>query len=64
VAQLFDCGFSRGCIGGRPKDLTKEANKTTLAARHLYEAKRFSVQEICHQLTISKLTFYRYIKVN
>ncbi len=54
---------ARGRIGGRPKGLSKEANKTALAARHLYEAKRFSVQEICHQLTISKPTFYRYIKV-
>jgi DNA invertase Pin-like site-specific DNA recombinase len=54
---------ARGRIGGRPKGLSKEANKTALAAKHLYEAKRFSVQEICNQLTISKPTFYRYIKV-
>jgi DNA invertase Pin-like site-specific DNA recombinase len=54
---------ARGRIGGRPKGLSKQANKTALVAKHWYEAKRFSVQEICNQLTLSKPTFCRYIKV-
>ncbi len=52
---------ARGRVGGRPKGLSKEATKTALAAKHLYEARQFSVQEICNQLSISKPTFYRYI---
>jgi DNA invertase Pin-like site-specific DNA recombinase len=53
---------ARGRTGGRPKGLSKEAMKTALAARQLYDSKKFSVTEVCIRLSISKPTLYRYLR--
>lgn len=53
---------ARGRKGGRPKGLSKEAEKTANAAVTLYRSKNFSIKEMCEQLGISKPTFYSYLR--
>ncbi|MFN8301942.1 MAG: recombinase family protein [Saprospiraceae bacterium] len=53
---------ARGRKGGRPPGLSKEAQVEAAAATSLYQQKK-SVAEICNTLTISKKTFYKYLKV-
>ena len=53
---------ARGRVGGRPKGLSAEAERTSYAAAALYKDKELSVQEICDKLDISKATLYRYLR--
>jgi DNA invertase Pin-like site-specific DNA recombinase len=51
---------ARGRKGGRPKSLTE---KKAGMARELYNNKNNSISEICKTLNISRITLYRYIKL-
>jgi len=53
---------ARGRKGGRPPGLSKEAQVKAAAATSLYQQKK-SVSEICQTLSISKKTFYKYIRM-
>jgi DNA invertase Pin-like site-specific DNA recombinase len=54
---------ARGRKGGRPPGISKNAQVKAVAAISLYNQKK-SVAEICNTLTISKKTFYKYLKIN
>jgi len=53
---------ARGRMGGRPKGLSLEAQKTAMAAETLYNDGNHSVKAICDQLSISKPTLYNYLR--
>jgi DNA invertase Pin-like site-specific DNA recombinase len=53
---------ARGRKGGRPKGLSKKAQHTAIIAEKLYQEKELTVKEICEQLSISKGTFYNYLR--
>lgn len=53
---------ARGRKGGRPKGLSKKAEHTARLAESLYLEGELSVKEICEQLSISRNTFYRYLR--
>ncbi len=52
---------ARGRKGGRPPGLSPEAKIKAAAATSLYQQKK-SVAVICNTLSISKKTFYKYIR--
>lgn len=54
---------ARGRLGGRPKGLSKEAERTAYAAEALYRQRELSIQEISDKLGIAKSTLYRYLKI-
>lgn len=54
---------ARGRLGGRPKGLSKEAERTAYATEALYKQGELSVQEIADKLGIAKSTLYRYLKI-
>lgn len=53
---------ARGRLGGRPKGLSKQAEATAVAAETLYKEGVLSVQQIADKLSISKGTFYHYLR--
>jgi len=53
---------ARGRMGGRPKGLSLEAQKTAMAAETLYNDGNHAVKAICDQLSISKPTLYNYLR--
>lgn len=53
---------ARGRKGGRPKGLSPQAETTACAAETLYREGKLSVQQIAHQLRISKRTLYTYLR--
>ena len=53
---------ARGRKGGRPKGLSKQAQNKARLAESLYKEKELSIKEICDYLSISKPTFYRYLR--
>lgn len=53
---------ARGRTGGRPKGLSKEAQKTAMAAETLYKEGKLSTSEIMTMLSISRRTLYNYLK--
>jgi len=53
---------ARGRVGGRPKGLSEEAQKTALAAESLYKEGKLKVNEIARKLNISKATLYNYLR--
>ena len=53
---------ARGRVGGRPKGLSSKAQHTAIIAEKLYQERELSVKEILVQLSISKMTFYNYLK--
>lgn len=53
---------ARGRKGGRPKGLTKKAQHAAIIAEKLYLEEELTVREICEQLSISKGTFYNYLR--
>ena len=57
----LEAARARGRKGGRPKGLSKEAEVKAAAAASLYQQKK-SVSEICRTLSISKKTFYKYLR--
>lgn len=52
----------RGRIGGRPKGLSKKAERLAIIAESLYKENTLSVQEIADNLGIAKSTLYRYLR--
>ena len=52
----------RGKMGGRPKGLSKEAQRKACIAEALYAQKELSINEIIQQLSISKTTLYKYLR--
>lgn len=53
---------ARGRVGGRPKGLSKEAQKTAMAAETLYRERKLGVNAIANELSISKRTLYKYLR--
>jgi len=53
---------ARGRLGGRPKGLSQEAEKTAMAAETLYKQGELSISEITRRLDISRSTLYRYLR--
>ncbi len=53
---------ARGRVGGRPKGLSSKAEHTAIIAEKLYQDRELSIKNICEQLSISKMTFYNYLK--
>jgi len=53
----------RGRLGGRPKGLSKEAEKTSYAASALYQEGTLSSGEICKRLDIARSTLYKYLQM-
>jgi DNA invertase Pin-like site-specific DNA recombinase len=53
---------ARGRKGGRPKGLSKKAQHAAIIAEKLYQERELTVKEICEQLSISRGTFYNYLR--
>jgi DNA invertase Pin-like site-specific DNA recombinase len=53
---------ARGRVGGRPKGLSRKAEHTAIIAEKLYREQKPTVKEICEQLSISRGTFYNYLR--
>ena len=53
---------ARGRTGGRPPGLSKDAQVKAAAADSLYRQQK-PVAEICRTLSISRKTFYKYVKL-
>ena len=53
---------ARGRKGGRPKGLSKKAKHTAIIAEKLYKEGELTVNEICEQLSVSKMTLYNYLR--
>lgn len=58
----LEAARARGKMGGRPKGLSNEAEKTAYAAETLYKEENLSVKDITNKLNISKSTFYKYLR--
>lgn len=58
----LEAARARGRVGGRPKGLSKEAEKTALAAESLYKDGQLSIKEITDRLNISRSTLYSYLR--
>jgi len=58
----LEAARSRGRVGGRPKGLSEEAEKTAMVAETLYKEGRISVQEIANRIGVTKPTLYRYLR--
>ena len=54
---------ARGRNGGRPPGLSKEAQNVAIAAEALYRQGSLSAQQIAAQLSISKTTLYKYLRI-
>ncbi len=53
---------ARGRVGGRPKGLSRKAQQTAIIAEKLYLERELTVAQICEQLSISRGTFYNYLR--
>ena len=53
---------ARGRRGGRPKGLSKTAEKKAVAAEALYGTGDLSVNEVAENLGVSKATLYKYLR--
>jgi DNA invertase Pin-like site-specific DNA recombinase len=53
---------ARGRKGGRPRGLSSKAEHKAIIAEKLYQERELSVKQICEQLSISKMTFYNYLR--
>jgi DNA invertase Pin-like site-specific DNA recombinase len=53
---------ARGRIGGRPKGLSEEAQKTSEICASLYEGGKHGANEIAKRMHISKATLYKYLR--
>ena len=53
---------ARGRKGGRPRGLSKKAQHTAIIAERLYQEGELTINEICEQLSISKMTLYNYLR--
>ena len=52
----------RGQLLGRPKGLSKAAERKARIAESLYKEEKYSVEQIARELTISKTTLYKYLR--
>ncbi len=52
-----------GHHGGRPKGLSKEAEKIARIAETLYREGKYPIEEMARQLGLSKVTLYKYLKI-
>lgn len=53
---------ARGRMGGKPKGLPPEAERTAYAAEPLYREQRLSAREIAEELGIAKSTLCAYLR--
>lgn len=53
---------ARGRKGGRPKGLSASAQRAAILAEGFYLAGELSVRQICQELSISRGTFYNYLR--
>ena len=53
---------AKGRKGGRPKGLSERAQHTATLAEAFYRDGKLSVTKICEQLSISRGTFYKYLR--
>jgi DNA invertase Pin-like site-specific DNA recombinase len=53
---------ARGWKGGRPQGLSKEEQHTAIIAERLCYDGELTVKQICRQLSISRGTFYNYLR--
>lgn len=53
---------AKGRSGGRPKGLSQKKQHTAIIAEKLYQEKKLTVTQICAQLSISRPTFYAYLR--
>lgn len=53
---------ARGRLGGKPKGLSPEAEKTSYMAAALYQEGKLSTIQICRKLSIARSTLYEYLK--
>ena len=58
----LEAARAMGRMGGRPKGLSEKAQNTAAIAEKLYQEQDQTVMEICKQLSISKPTFYNYLR--
>ena len=58
----LEAARARGRKGGRTRGLSKEAEKTAMLAQTLYNERKLGVNEIAKELTISKMTLYKYLR--
>lgn len=54
---------ARGRVGGRPPGISKDAEKTAIAAEVLYKEGNLEINEICNKLRITKPTLYKYLRL-
>ncbi len=53
---------AQGRVGGRPKGLSQKAQHKAMLAERLYLENELSTTDICEQLSISRGTFYNYLR--
>jgi DNA invertase Pin-like site-specific DNA recombinase len=58
----LEAARARGRLGGRPKGLTREGEKTAIAAASLYQ-ENYRISDILSKLEISKSTLYKYLRL-
>lgn len=58
----LEAARARGRMGGRPKGLSKDAQRKAIVAEILYKERKLSVSEIAKELSIGKATLYRYLR--
>lgn len=54
---------ARGKMGGKPKGLSPEAEKTSYMVATLYKEGKLSTTQICKKLKICRSTLYDYLKI-
>ena len=58
----LEAARARGRKGGRPKGLSKKAERTAILAESYYKEGELSIVQICEELNISKRTLYKYLR--
>lgn len=58
----LEAARARGRKGGRSRGLSKEAEKIAMLAQTLYNERKLGVNDIAKELSISKMTLYKYLR--
>ena len=58
----LEAARARGRTGGRSRGLSKEAEKIAMLAQTLYNERKLGVNDIAKELSISKMTLYKYLR--
>lgn len=58
----LEAARARGRKGGRSRGLSKEAEKTAMLAQILYNERKLGVNDLAKELSISKMTLYKYLR--